>query len=110
MNLILLQTQQVKPLFMPFILRGLSTQKISLLFSLFTLFSFVAQAQTASIKDVFVFTDNNSNKIYDAGDAPIAGVTVTLATATNPTFATAVTSAAGSYSFLNLAAGAYKQA
>ena len=62
---------------------------------------------TSSIKDVFVFCDNNNNQIYDNGDAPIQGVTVTLCNASNQIITTAITDASGSYSFLNLAAGTY---
>ena len=62
---------------------------------------------TSSIKDVFVFCDNNNNTFYDAGDAPIQDVTVTLCNANNQIITTATTDASGSYSFLNLAEGTY---
>ena len=62
---------------------------------------------TSSIKDVFVYADNNNNQSYDAGDAPIEGVTVSLCNANNQVIKTATTDASGAYSFLNLAAGTY---
>ena len=62
---------------------------------------------TSSIKDVFVYCDNNNNQVYDGGDNPIEGVTVSLCNANNQVIATATTDASGTYSFLNLAAGTY---
>jgi hypothetical protein len=62
---------------------------------------------TASIKDVFIYADNNNDTHYNQGDSPISGVTVTLTNASNQIVATANSGTNGSYSFLNLAAGSY---
>ena len=62
---------------------------------------------TSSIKDVFVYCDNNNNQVYDGGDNPIEGVTVTLCNTDNQVITTSITDASGTYSFLNLAAGTY---
>jgi fimbrial isopeptide formation D2 family protein/uncharacterized repeat protein (TIGR01451 family) len=61
--------------------------------------------QPASLGD-FVWHDTNLNGIQDAGEAPVAGVTVTLSDASG-TVATATTDAAGKYLFPNLVPGDY---
>jgi large repetitive protein len=53
-----------------------------------------------------VFDDRNGNGAFDAGDAPLAGRTVTLSQGA-VTVATATTAADGSYLFANLVAGTY---
>ncbi len=60
---------------------------------------------TGSIGD-FVFSDNNGNGQQDAGEAGIAGVTVTL-TGTGFTTRTTTTNSLGIYSFTGLVAGTY---
>ena len=59
-----------------------------------------------SIGDL-VFADNNNNGIYDNGDTPISGVTVTLCNSNNVVIATKITNTSGNYSFGSLAAGDY---
>ena len=64
----------------------------------------------ASLGD-YVFCDKNGNGVQDAGDTPLAGVTVTLTgtTASGQTVTkTAVTDATGKYTFTGLEAGTYK--
>jgi hypothetical protein len=53
-----------------------------------------------------VYSDVNRTLTYDAGDAPLGGVTVTLRDADGMTRA-ATTAADGTYSFMGLVAGAY---
>ncbi len=53
-----------------------------------------------------VFIDNNGNGVYDTGDTPIAGVTVTLYRDGQP-FATTVSGPDGTYLFDNLGPGNY---
>lgn len=60
----------------------------------------------ASIGDQ-VFVDNNGNGVYDAGDAPLAGITVTLYRDGQP-LATTNTGADGTYLFDNLGPGTYR--
>lgn len=58
-----------------------------------------------------VFSDNNKNGSLDGGDAPIAGVTVTLSGTDyngNPVWKTTVTASNGTYSFPGLLAGNYQ--
>ncbi len=52
-----------------------------------------------------VWFDTNNNGLLDAGEQPVAGVTVTLQTATG--LLTSVTDASGYYQFTNLVAGTY---
>ena len=54
-----------------------------------------------------VFSDANGNGTLDAGDSPLANVTVTLRDASNQPVATAITSVAGSFVFVGLANGTY---
>jgi uncharacterized repeat protein (TIGR01451 family) len=54
-----------------------------------------------------VWNDANSTGGIDAGEAGIAGVTVTLRNAANVVIATATSDAGGAYSFLNVPAGNY---
>ena len=63
-------------------------------------------AGSASIGD-FVWYDNNENGNQDAGEAGVAGVSVTLFDATNTAIATTATTTEGFYIFNNLAAGTY---
>ncbi len=53
-----------------------------------------------------VFIDNNGNGVYDAGDTPLAGITVTLLRDGQP-FATTVSGPDGTYLFDNLGPGNY---
>ena len=53
------------------------------------------------------YNDNNSNAIFDAGDAPVTGMLITLCDANLVTIATQTVDANGKYLFLNLAAGTY---
>ncbi|NUQ38736.1 MAG: carboxypeptidase regulatory-like domain-containing protein [Caldilineales bacterium] len=53
-----------------------------------------------------VFIDNNGNGVYDAGDAPLAGVTVTLYR-DGELFRTTVSGPDGTYLFANLGPGDY---
>jgi hypothetical protein len=55
----------------------------------------------------YAYTDANANKAFDAGETPLAGVTVTLKNSTGAVAATATTAADGSYSFTGLAAGTF---
>ncbi len=64
----------------------------------------------------FVWRDNNSNGIQDAGEPGVSGVTATISrvgggavtdVAGNPVTTTVTTGAAGDYQFTNLAAGQY---
>jgi protocatechuate 3,4-dioxygenase beta subunit len=56
----------------------------------------------------YVYCDDNNNGHFDSGEAPIAGVTVTLVDASgNSTGQTATTDAAGYYHFDNLLPGTY---
>jgi len=54
-----------------------------------------------------VFADANRNGTQDAGDAGIAGVTITLKDSANATVATTTTAADGSFLFAGVAAGNY---
>ena len=56
------------------------------------------------------FIDNNSNSVFDQGDAPKPSTTIQLFSSTNPTtpLASTVTNADGYYRFDNLSAGKYK--
>lgn len=60
----------------------------------------------ASIGDE-VFIDNNGNGVYDSGDTPLAGITVTLLRDGEP-FATTSTGPDGTYLFDNLGPGNYR--
>jgi hypothetical protein len=60
---------------------------------------------TASLAGT-VFSDVNRNGIYDAGDAPLGGVPVTLQDGHGSTTVT-TTATNGTYRFMDLAAGAY---
>jgi len=53
-----------------------------------------------------VYTDNNQDALFDAGDTPIAGATAELL-AGNHVVATAITTATGAYTFTSQAPGAY---
>jgi uncharacterized repeat protein (TIGR01451 family) len=53
-----------------------------------------------------VYTDNNQNAAYDAGDTPIAGASVELLVG-NRVIATTLTSATGTYTFAGQPPGAY---
>ena len=53
-----------------------------------------------------VYTDNNQDALFDAGDAPIAGATVELLIG-NHVVATTLTTATGAYTFTSQAPGAY---
>ncbi|MGV3607065.1 MAG: Ig-like domain-containing protein [Planctomycetaceae bacterium] len=58
----------------------------------------------------YSYIDSNNNGVKDSGELPLAGITITLTgtDANNATISkTAVTAADGSYSFANLAPGAY---
>jgi hypothetical protein len=55
----------------------------------------------------FIFCDNNNNRVYDNGDTPISGVTVTLCNSSNVVIATTTTNTSGNYTFGSLAAGTY---
>src|SRR5205085_1469737 len=55
----------------------------------------------------YVWFDRNGNGIFDAGETPIAGVTVTLYDDKGNVVATTQTDANGFYSFVNLPPGAY---
>jgi serine-aspartate repeat-containing protein C/D/E len=55
----------------------------------------------------FVYHDQNNNGLRDAGEQPIAGVTVTLADGAGQTVAQTETNAAGFYEFPGLRAGQY---
>ena len=61
----------------------------------------------ASIGD-FVWRDNDSNGVQDAGEPGVGGVTVRLLDSTNAIISTTTTSAAGNYSFTNLPPGDYR--
>ena len=66
-----------------------------------------AETQPASVSG-FVYLDANNNGVFDDGEAPIGGVTLTLLDAGgNPTGKTAVTDSSGFYSFDNLMPGGY---
>jgi uncharacterized repeat protein (TIGR01451 family) len=56
-----------------------------------------------------VYTDNNQNALYDAGDTPVVGATVQLLIG-NKVVATTVTSATGTYTFTSEPPGAYSVA
>ncbi|MCI9888961.1 carboxypeptidase regulatory-like domain-containing protein [Micrococcales bacterium 31B] len=60
----------------------------------------------ASLGD-FVWNDANANGVQDAGEAPVAGVTVNLLDEAGAVVATTTTDEAGKYLFDNLAAGTY---
>ena len=53
-----------------------------------------------------VYTDNNQDAVYDAGDAPVADATVELLIG-NKVVATALTTATGAYTFTGQAPGVY---
>ncbi len=56
----------------------------------------------------YVYVDANNNGVFDPGETPIAGVTLTLLDASGKsTGLTAVTDSTGFYQFSNLAPGAY---
>ncbi len=56
----------------------------------------------------YVYVDTNNNGMTDAGEAPIAGVTLILKDANgNPTGATTTTNASGYYEFKDLRPGTY---
>ncbi len=61
---------------------------------------------TACIGDL-AYCDNNNNGIFDAGDIPATGLTITLCDANFVTLATQLVDANGKYLFQNLAAGTY---
>ena len=66
-----------------------------------------AETQPASISG-YVYVDANNNGVFDAGEAPIAGVQLTLLDANgNPTGQTATTDDSGFYRFDNLMPGTY---
>lgn len=55
-----------------------------------------------------VYTDDNNNGVFDAGEQPLAGVTLQLLDAAgNPTGITTLTDASGNYQFNNLQQGKY---
>ena len=56
----------------------------------------------------YVYVDANDNGVFDPGETPIAGVTVTLLDASGqPTGETAATDSSGYYQFNNLTPGTY---
>ncbi len=55
----------------------------------------------------FVWEDANNNGILDAGETPLAGVSIGLVDANGLILATTTTNAAGEYLFTNLAPGTY---
>ena len=66
-----------------------------------------AEVKPASVSG-YVYVDANNNGVFDTGETPIGGVTVTLLDANgNPTGQTAVTDASGFYHFGNLMPGGY---
>ncbi|MFO0807861.1 MAG: SdrD B-like domain-containing protein [Gemmataceae bacterium] len=54
-----------------------------------------------------VYFDANCNCVFDTGDQPMAGVTITLRNAAGAVVGTTTTDASGFYQFTNLAAGNY---
>ena len=64
-------------------------------------------ASTNSSISGVVFDDANANGIQDAGELPLAGVTLELQNNVGTVIATTTTSASGAYSFPNLASGLY---
>ncbi|MFN8492179.1 MAG: SdrD B-like domain-containing protein [Caldilineaceae bacterium] len=60
----------------------------------------------ASLGD-FVWQDTNKNGVQDTGEAPVAGVTVTLFSGTGTQLAVTTTDASGLYHFTNLQPGDY---
>jgi hypothetical protein len=54
-----------------------------------------------------VYCDNNGNNIYDNGDTPVTGITVTLCDAGGTTITSQAVGGNGQYIFNNLAAGFY---
>ncbi len=65
-----------------------------------------AQTATGSIGDL-TYYDNNNNGVFDAGDAPATGLTVTLCDVNFVTLATQAVDANGKYLFPNLPAATY---
>ncbi len=57
-----------------------------------------------------VFTDNNLNGLFDAGDVPTVGNRVYLETPEGQSYTTAVSDAQGNYSFTNFGDGQYRVA
>ena len=53
------------------------------------------------------YCDNNNNGVFDAGDTPATGLTITLCDANFVTLATQAVDANGKYLFQNLTAGTY---
>ncbi|MEZ6140649.1 MAG: SdrD B-like domain-containing protein [Zavarzinella sp.] len=71
-------------------------------------FGFSPAGPTLTLGDL-VFLDNNSNGIFDAGDAGVENVQVVLIDAlTTNALATTTTAAGGLYQFANLAPGSYQ--
>lgn len=68
-------------------------------------FGFVAKTYAIGDK---VWIDSNRNGIQDAGEPPLAGVTVTLLNGAGKVVATTTTDANGRYIFDNLPAGSYQ--
>ena len=64
----------------------------------------------AATIDSTVWNDADRDGLRDAGEAGVAGVTVTLLDATGTAVASAITGAAGSYAFSNLKPGTYSLA
>ncbi|MBL7818547.1 MAG: carboxypeptidase regulatory-like domain-containing protein [Saprospiraceae bacterium] len=62
--------------------------------------------QYGSIGD-FVFCDNNNNAVFDNGDIPISGVTVTLCDASGQVITTTTSNLSGNYTFSFLTTGTY---
>ncbi|MCI9890175.1 carboxypeptidase regulatory-like domain-containing protein, partial [Micrococcales bacterium 31B] len=65
-----------------------------------------APVEPASLGD-FVWKDSNANGVQDAGEAPVAGVTVNLLNEAGEQIATTTTDEAGKYLFDELAPGTY---
>ncbi|MGL4424027.1 MAG: SdrD B-like domain-containing protein, partial [Gemmataceae bacterium] len=55
----------------------------------------------------FVWNDANNNGVFDAGESPLAGVTLTLTDSRGTTVGTTTTDANGNYNFTGLQAGTY---
>ncbi len=67
----------------------------------------VPQPQPAQLSG-HVYFDHNCNCVFDTGDTPISGVTITLKDANGNVVGTTTTDANGFYSFTNLAPGSYR--
>ncbi len=68
----------------------------------------VPQVLASAVIGDTAWMDSNLNQILDAGESPIAGVSVTLTNMGTGTKSTQVTNASGKYLFAALAAGAYE--